>query len=105
MTIQTLGSNIFLSHFGNNASVAFSRGGTNTSVNNETSGLFQIVYTVGCRNCATIYRSDICTNSLGACCWRKMKDQLFVLVDLLGLMSYYILVEAVIHISDWFIAS
>jgi len=46
-------------HFGQNASVAFTRGGTMTSVNNETSGLFQIVYTVGIRNCSTLYWSDL----------------------------------------------
>jgi len=46
-------------HFGQNASVAFTRGGTITSVNNETSGIFQIVYTVGIRNCTTLYWSDL----------------------------------------------
>jgi len=46
-------------HFGHNASVAFTRGGTMSSVNNETSGLFQILYTAGIRNCTTIYWSNI----------------------------------------------
>ncbi len=45
--------------FQNNASVAFTRGGTMSSVNNETSGLFQILYTAGIRNCTTIYWSNI----------------------------------------------
>ena len=45
-------------HFGQNASVAFTRGGTMTSVNNETSGLFQIVYTTGIRNSVTLNWSN-----------------------------------------------
>lgn len=46
-------------HFGQNASLAYTRGGTMSSVNNETSGIFQILYSAGIRNCSTIYWSNV----------------------------------------------
>lgn len=60
-------------YFGHNASIAFSRGGTMTSDNNETSGLFQIVYTAGMRSCVSLYWSNqliVFTILLGfICAW------------------------------------
>jgi len=46
-------------HFGQNATLAYTRGGTMSTVNNETSGLFQILFTIGIRNSASLYWSDL----------------------------------------------